>query len=75
MRFPQEVPTTIKVKRILGHVENEDGSVEFLTQREGEDTNSAEYIASNEFLSDSAKEIVKYCKDNGLVEALGMFAQ
>ena len=71
---PREISTQLRVKRILHHVENEDGSLSSLTQREGEDEALAEYLPPEDFLSEEGQTFVQYCKENGLQEALGIFS-
>ena len=56
-------------------MEDEDGAVMFLTQREGEDRESAEYLLPQDFLGDAGAKFVKYCQQNGFDVDFGIFAQ
>ena len=61
------------MKRILGHQEDAEGNLVFLTQKDGEDEQSAEYLVPKDFLSEAGQKFVQYCERTGLQDLLGLF--
>ena len=65
----------LRVKKILSHTIESDGSYKFLTQREGEDSSLATYMTPNEFLAPATEALLEYCQKNKLRGGLEILAK
>ena len=61
--------------RNFGHQIDENGEVHFLTHKLGEDGFCAEHLPVGGFLSPETLQLIEYCRDNGLMEQLGIFGK
>ena len=68
----REVPTELRVKKIIGHAISPDGTITFLTQKEGELEGEADYLLPQDCISGSAQQILEYCTANDLGGAFGL---
>ena len=68
----REVPTELRVKRIIGHAISPDGTMTFLTQKEGELEGEAEYLLPQDFISGSAQQLLEYFAANDLQGVFGL---
>ena len=73
VKFPMERSTRPRIKRILGHVVDENGNVYFTVHKEGEDVLSAEELPVKDFVCPETQQLVKYCRENRLDSLLGIF--
>ena len=48
--------------------------MEILTHKLGEDGFCAEHLPVGDFLSPETLQLIEYCRDNGLMEQLGIFS-
>ena len=55
-----------RVKKILGHSVEEDGTFVFYTHKIGSDVSAAEWLPTSEFLGQAGQSLVEYCVKNGL---------
>ena len=65
----------LRIKHIKGHKRDDVGNIIFQVHHEGEDVLSSDYHPVKAFLDENAKKLVKYCRENGLTEDLGIFSQ
>ena len=68
----REVPTELRVKRIIGHTISPDGTITFLTQKEGELEGEAVYLLPQDFISGSAQQLLEHCTANDLGGVFGL---
>ena len=73
VKFPMEKTTRPRIKRILGHILDEDGNVYFTVHREGEDVTSVDDLPIKDFVCPETIQLIKYCKENHLGPQLGIF--
>ena len=73
LRSPKKKSTKLRTQGILGHQIDDNGEVHFLTHKLGEDGFCAEHLPVGHFLTPETLQLIEYCRDNGLMEQLGIF--
>ena len=72
---PQTREKQLRVKSILNHAIEEDGSYKFLTQREGQDITMAEWLSPQDFLAQAGQTLIQYCQEHGLKKQVQFLAE
>ena len=73
VKFPQDRSTRPRVQGLLGHQIDENGEAHFFAHTFGEDEFCAEHLPVRGFLSPETLQLIEYCRDNKLMEQLGIF--
>ena len=74
VKFSEEHPGKLMVKRIIDHRVDPEGNVSFLVHREGVTITDAEFTPVQDFLDGNTQKLVEYCSQNGLDGVLGILS-